>query len=314
MRLSSRLITVLLVLSLAMGCQPVASTPAGDNHGLRVLAAESFLADIAQHVAGERLIVDTLIPRGIDPHTYQPAPRDVARIAEADLLIINGAGFEAWLADIIASASSKATVIQASVGLTGRTPREGEHATDGGGHEHEGEVDPHFWLDPLNVVRYTENIRDALGAADPAGIPEYTANAAAYIARLRKLDEYIREQVSIIPPERRLLVTNHEAFGYFADRYGFTIVGTVIPSLSTDAAPSAQQMAYLVNQIRATGTRAIFLEQGANPKLAEQLAHETGAAVVSNLYTHSTTGPDGEAPGYIEMMEHNIRRIVEALR
>jgi ABC-type Zn uptake system ZnuABC Zn-binding protein ZnuA len=182
----------------------------------------------------------------------------------------------------------------------------------GGHHHHEG--DPHFWLDPLNVVKYVENIRDGLIAVDPDGTATYTQNAAAYITQLNELDAWIRQQVASIPEERRLIVTNHESFGYFADRYGFTIIGTVIPSVSTGTAPSAQQMARLVDRINKVGAIAIFLETGSNPKLAEQIAEETGIKVVSELYTHSITDASANAPTYIDMMKYNVQAITEALK
>jgi ABC-type Zn uptake system ZnuABC Zn-binding protein ZnuA len=187
-------------------------------------------------------------------------------------------------------------------------------AGSAGGHHHHHEGDPHFWLDPNNVVKYVENIRDGLIAADPDGKDIYTQNAASYIAQLNELDAWIKQQVNAIPEDRRLIVTNHESFGYFADRYGFKIIGTIIPSVSTGSSPSAQQMARLVDHIRETGAIAIFLETGSNPKLAEQIAQETGVKVVSDLYTHSITEPGGKAPTYIDMMKYNVQAIVEALK
>ena len=173
--------------------------------------------------------------------------------------------------------------------------------------------DPHFWLNPLNVITYADNIRDGLIQADPDGKDIYTANAAAYTVQLKDLDAWIEQQVSTIPVQNRLLVTNHESFGYFADRYGFTIAGTIIPSVTTGSSPSAQELARLVDQIKASGVRAIFLELGSNPQLAEQVAAETGVKVVTDLYTHSVTPPGGEAPTYIDMMKVDVSKIVKAL-
>lgn len=308
---------------LVAACQQAAS---GEQTGPRVLAVESFLADIAQNVAGERVKVETLMPAGLDPHAFEPTPRDVVRIAESDLLILNGAGFEAWADETLANAGGKRLVIEASAGLESRTAREGEtamespeeHSEDTAAetaedHAHE-DGDPHFWLNPLNVIQYVENIREGLIEIDPAGQETYTNNAAAYIEQLKALDAWIEQQVSTIPAEQRLIVTNHESFGYFADRYGFIIIGTLIPSVSTSAAPSAQQLARLADHIRATGASAIFLETGANPQLAEQISQETGIKVVTDLYSHSITGPGGPAPSYLDMMKHNISVIVKALK
>jgi len=306
-RFSALLFIAMLLLN---ACQP-APAPEKQVQGLKVLATETFLADIAQNVAGKRLTVEALLPVGVDPHAFEPTPRDIARIAGCDLLIINGAGFEQWLEKTLVAAGGKHTVIEASAGLASRTPREGEQAVLEDEH---GASDPHFWLDPLNVVHYVENIRAALIQADPQGEEIYTQNAQAYIEQLKQLDAWIAAQVEQIPQDRRRIVTNHESFGYFADRYGFEIIGAVVPNVSSSAAPSAQQLARLVDSIRSANAPAIFLETGSNPQLANQIAQETGIKVVSNLYTHSISEAGGEAPTYLEMMRANTRKIVEALK
>ena len=278
-----------------------------------MVAVESFLADITQQVAGDRLTVQTLIPAGLDPHSFEATPQDVALIADSQVLILNGGGLEEWLGEILKNAGGEQLIIEASAGLESRVPDASEADLE---HEEESahEGDPHFWLDPILVIHYVENIRDGLIEADPDGKDAYTQNAAAYIQRLTELDAWIAGQVQQIPPERRLLVTNHESFGYFADRYGFRIIGAIIPSVSSGAAPSAQQMAELVDHIRAEGAPAIFLETGASPQLAEQLAAETGVKVVTGLSTHSVQPVDGKTVGYIEMMKDNTDKIVLALK
>jgi ABC-type Zn uptake system ZnuABC Zn-binding protein ZnuA len=261
---------------------------------------------MAQNVAGERLEVESLMPIGLDPHAFQPTPGDVAKIADSQVLVVNGAGFEEWLDETMANAGGERTVIEASAGLQTRIPAAGEILDEA--------QDPHFWLDPLSAIRYVENIRDGLIEADPEGKAVYNQNAEAYKASLVDLDAWIRGQVEQIPADRRLLVTNHESFGYFADRYGFEVVGTVLPSISTGAAPSAEQMAALIETIRASGARAIFLETGADQRLADQIAQETGVRVITGLYSHSVTEPGGQAPTYIDMMKYNTQMIVDALK
>ena len=272
------------------------------------MATTSFLADLAQNVAGDRAQIQTLVPLGTDPHEYQPAPQELARLSDSSLLITNGAGYESWLQKSLANVDGKRVIVEASNGLAGRTPRAGEAANPG------EEVDPHFWLDPKLAIRYVENIRDGLSAADPQGSSIYRDNASAYTAKLKELDVWIRSQVEQVPAARRLLVTNHESLGYFADRYGFQIVGTIIPSVSSEASPSAQQVARLVEAIRGSGAPAIFLETGTNPQIAEQIARETGIRVVTDLYTESLTSGDGPAPTYIAMLRHDTQAIVEALK
>ena len=264
-----------------------------------VLAVETFLADIAQEVAGSRLAVRALMPAGVDPHSYEPTPRDVAAVAESRALIVNGAGMESFLQKLLASAGGERRLIEASAGLE---PRKSGN-----------EVDPHFFLAPLHVVRYVENIRDGLTAIDPAGSSLYAANAAAYSTKLRELDAWIRSQVEGVPAAERLLVTNHESLGYFAESYGFKVVGTILPSVSTNASPSARQLAGLIDALRATQAKAVFLESGTDPKLARQVAQEAGIRVVTELYTHSLTDAGGPAPSYIQMMEYDVKTIVGAL-
>lgn len=271
----------------------------------RVLAAESFLADITKNIAGDRLEVDTLIPSGIDPHSYQPTPSDVAKINRSHVLVINGAGLEEFLDDLIENTNEDAVIVEASAGLEPRTPEESEDLDHA--------VDPHFWLDPNNVIIYVENIRNGLITADPRGEEIYTRNADTYIDRLVDLDMWIKEQMEAIPEEDRLLVTDHESFGYFADRYGFKVIGAIVPSVSSGASLSAKELAGLIDSIRVSGAKAIFLESEANVRIAEEIARETGITIAPPLATHSSLEKNGSTDSYIEMMEYNTQVIVNAL-
>jgi len=278
------------------------STPSNSDGGLNVLASTTFLADIAQNVAGDRAKVESLLPVGADPHSYQAAPSDVAKISESKVLILNGLEYEHFIESLLENAGGERLVIEATAGLNPNKDTGSEHG-----------VDPHMWLDPNLVITYVENIRDGLSQADPKGAEVYKSNAEAYIAQLKDLDKWIIEQVNTLPAERRLLVTNHEAMGYFAERYGFEVAGSVIPSFSSNAAPSAQEMAGLVDQIKSLNAPAIFLDTADNDILAKQIANETGVMIVSDLHLESLT--DGApAPTYIEMMKHNVSKIVEALK
>ncbi len=232
---------------------------------------------------------------GVAPVVEKELTLDCAQTPEGQIVELQEA---AYVLELSGFASEKATLL---VGPAG------------GGHHHD-QGDPHFWLDPTLVVKYVENIRDGLGQVDPANAAVYAANAAAYIDSLNQLDEWIKEQVAQIPPAERLLVTNHESFGYFADRYGFTVVGTVMPSVSAQASPSSRQLVRLIDTIKQTGARAIFLETGSSPQLAEQVAAETGITVITELYSHSITEPDGPAPTYLDMMKANTLAIVGALK
>lgn len=267
-----------------------------------VLASTPLLADIAQQVAGDRLAIGSILPPGTDPHSYQYTPQDVARVADIELLILFDSNtYEIFLGPLLSSAGGDMEFVLASAGVPKRADFE------------LGGLDPHIWLDPQNVITCIENIREGLTHLDPEGSAEFQSNADAYAAEITALDAWIVEQVDPIPVEKRLLVTNHEAIGYFAERYGFTVVGTVVESFSSDASPSAKQMAELIDQIEASGAPAIFLDAADNPALAQQIAEETGVRLVTDLHLESLT--DGApAPTYIEMMKYNVMQIVNALK
>jgi ABC-type Zn uptake system ZnuABC Zn-binding protein ZnuA len=305
-----KFVSVVLMAALLAACQPVepvAQSSEGQT-ALKVIAAETFLADIAQNVAGDRLKIEALMPIGVDPHGFEPTPTDVAKITDSQVLIVSGAGFEAFLDELLKNAGGQRVVIEAATGLASRQLHAGEIADP----DHAG--DPHFWLDPNNVIKYVENIRDGLSKADPDGTATYKANAEAYIVKLKELDRWITDRVRAVPEAHRKLVTNHESFGYFADRYGFQIIGTVMPSVSTGSAPSAQQLAQLIDHIKSTGAKAIFLETGTNPQLAQQVAREAGVTAVTELYSHSITEAGGAAPTYLDMLKFNTAAIVAALK
>ena len=295
---------LLLILLFALMLASCSGKRPAQTNQIKVLATETFLGDIAQNVAGERIKVETLLPATVDPHEFQPTPQDAIKIADSQVLIVNGLGYETWLSKTLADTGGKRLVVVASNGLTPNPDPSGEHP-DG---------DPHMWMNPLNVIHYVENIRDGLSQTDPAGKETYAANADAYIAKLKDLDQWIKTNVAALPIEKRLLVTNHDALGYFSEAYGFKVVGAVIPSVTTEASPSAQQMAGLIDTIKSSGAPAIFLDVGENQKLAQQIASETGVKVVTDLYVESISTTDGPAPAYIDMIKHDVNSIVEALK
>ena len=312
------LVPAALVAALLAGCSRPASPGTAAARAVTaaapVIAVESFLADITRQVVGDRMEVRSLIPVGVDPHAYEPTPQDVAAVAGARLIVVNGAGLESFLSKLIQTAGQDRPVLEASHGLVSRTAREGE-VLEGGtiATGPSTDPDPHFWLDPVMVVRYVQNIRDGLSRIDPAGEKTYGANADAYILKLRELDAWIGSETAKIPAERRELVTNHETFGYFADRYGFRIIGTVIPGVSSEAAPTARQLARLIDGLKKAGAPAVFLDMGANPQLGQQVAREAGIPVVTELFTHSLSDAGGPAPTYLDMMRFDVTRIVTAL-
>jgi ABC-type Zn uptake system ZnuABC Zn-binding protein ZnuA len=264
-----------------------------------ILTTTTILADVTRNVVGDLFTVESLVPVGSDPHSYQPVPQDATKINKSKVLVIHGADYEKFLEPLLENAGGKEHLIDASTGLRLLSNEQG--------------TDPHLWLDPNNVIAYTENIREGLKQFDPDGAEIYDANASAYIDKLTELDAWINGQVAQIEPQRRVLVTNHEAFGYFAERYGFRVVGAIIPSFSSEASTSAQQMADLIEQIKLYEAPAIFLDASDNPDLAQQIAAETGVRVVTDLHLESLTN-GGPAGTYIEMMRDNVTKIVQALQ
>ena len=300
----SAIIFFVLISVLLAGCSP-SSKP---DKVLTVIAAEGFLADIAQNVAGDRVEVGVLLPQGTDAHTYQPTPKDIARITDSDLFIINGFGMETWLETSISITDQSLNILEASHGLTPRTLQtvhsDGDNDEDGFGHDHE--IDPHYWLDPINAVTYVDNITNALIAIDPEGKQVYEANAKNYKIKLMELDEWIKSQIAEIPAEKRRLITNHESLGYFADRYGFEIVATILEGSSTDSAISSTHMIELIEMIKREQIGTIFLSTEENDTLAKQLADEAGVKINYDLISHSLSD-EGETSTYIGMMRHNVQ-------
>jgi ABC-type Zn uptake system ZnuABC Zn-binding protein ZnuA len=270
-----------------------------------VLTSTTFLADITRNVAGERVTVESLLSPGADPHEYQAVPSDVQKIAKSNVVIVNGLHYDQFMQLLLENAGGTSLVVTASNGLEPRQMKEetGEIVTD-----------PHMWMSPIRVIKYVENIRDGLIKADPVGADVYKVHADAYISQLKDLDTWIKQQVSQIPNERRLLVTNHDSLGYFAEQYGFTVIGTIVPGVSSEAAPSAQQIAKLIDEIKATGAPAAFLNISDNPHLADQIATETNIKVVTDLYIETLSPSDGPAATYIEMIKYDVAQIVNALR
>ncbi len=296
-------VTLTLTVLFVAACGPLtSSTP---QSGPVILASTTFLADIAQNVAGDRVHITSLLPPGLDPHTFQATPSDIRKIAESTMVIVNGLDYDQFIKPMLENAGGTRLVITASDGLEARQAKEetGETA-----------IDPHMWMAPTRVIKYVENIRDGLTKTDPDEANVYKANADAYISQLNELDTWITQQVAQIPQERRLLVTNHDSLGYFAESYGFTVIGTIVPGVSSDASPSAQQIAALIDEIKSTGAPAVFLNRSDNPQLADQVANETSITVVTDLYIESLSPSDGAAATYIDMMKHNVSRIVEVLK
>jgi ABC-type Zn uptake system ZnuABC Zn-binding protein ZnuA len=262
------------------------------------MAAESFLADMVRNVAGPSVPVATLVPADSDPHEFQPRPSDLARIRSASVLFVSGRGYEAWLAPAL-PALTGTKIVETSAALPAGSP---------------GADDPHVWMDPRNVPAMVEAVRATLAGLWPGSAAVFSANAEGYAKQVLALDARVRSRFASLPADRRILLTNHDALGRFAAAYGLRILGTVLPGTSTEAAPSARSLGALVETMRSSGARALFLDVGEKSELARQVAKEGGLRVVTDLYVEGLSGPDGPAPSYLAMIEHDAEVIYDGLR
>ncbi|MBE2269492.1 MAG: zinc ABC transporter substrate-binding protein [Anaerolinea sp.] len=310
-----------------------------------IVASTTILADVAQNVAGDLLTVTPLIPANVDPHAFEPTTAHAALVAGADALLVVGAGYEAFLADLLTTVGADIPVYVISNGIEilpygGPHEHEGEEAAAdhedehehlgvlGDGfecepHEHEAEAedehehgacDPHVWHDVANVLTWTENLVASFSAIDPANADAYRANGEAYIAQLDALDVEIRAIVSTIPEDRRVLITNHEFMGYYAHAYGFEVAATVLPAAATGGEIAPQDLAGLIELVRAEGVPAIFAENTTTAQLAELIAQEAGVNVVTALYSDALGTPESGAATYIDLMRFNTQTIADALK
>lgn len=300
------LVGVLLGGLLLTACagQAAQAGPADDDRDteLSIVATMSIVGDLAEQVGGERVEVEVIVPVGADPHTFEPTPSDAAVLEGADLIVANGAGLEeAWLLDMVAGHDAPVALLS-----------DGRHDLDVGLLELDGDPDPHLWNDPLVVHGYLAELTDALVAADPDGEQHYRDGAAAYAEELDRLDAWIEAAVATIPEQQRVLVTTHDAFSYFGERYDLTIPGTLY-GVSTEDEPSAAQVAALTEAIRAAGVPTVFVESLVDPRLMERIAGDSGARVGPQLLGDSVGGPDSGAETYLTMMRHNVTAIVDGL-
>jgi ABC-type Zn uptake system ZnuABC Zn-binding protein ZnuA len=297
------LLAAVLGVVLAGGCstnKPAGSADGAQGRTLRVVATTTQVADFAANVGGDRVRVTSLLKPNLDAHDYEPSPADVEAIARADVVLENGAGLESWLHDTIASSGFQGPVVDTSQRV--RLRQVG------------GETDPHALQRPRNAMVMAATIERALAAADPADAGRFRANLAAYTRQLQALDSEVQRQIDSLANKK--LVTNHDAFGYYIDRYGLQFVGSVIPSFDSSAELSGRDIRDLVAKIKATKVKAVFSETSLPPRTAETIGREAGVKVVTGedaLYgdTLGPAGSDGDT--YLKMIRHNTRTIVSNL-
>lgn len=274
----------------------------------RVVCTTTIIGDVVSQIAGADADVTSLMPLNADPHAFEPTPRDAAVLHDASLVFINGAGLETFLAPLLENATARTIDLSSNIKLR----RLGANTNTGTVAEDASNVDPHVWFDPANVIAWTTTIADALANIDPDHADGYRGRAAAYQSTLHDLDKWIGDQIASIPSAERRMVTDHDAFGYLADRYGLKIVGTVFPGLSTMSEPSAKQVAALETAILKLGVPVIFVGNTVNPSLSQQVASDTGVRIVL-LYTGSLSGSDGPASSYVDFIHYDVQQIVAGL-
>lgn len=298
------LFNLLIIFTLAIGISACAGDTTDASDQITVVATTSILADVVSQVGGDLVAVTPLVPPGANEHEYQPSPQDVAAVTDADLVFEVGLGLEEFMETIIQNAGTKVEPVIVSEGI--------ETMEFSGGEDEHFSADPHVWMDPANVIIWTQNIAESLSAFDPDNREIYEANSQAYITQLESLDTWIASEVAKISPENRQLVTDHMLFGYFAEKYGFTVAGAIIPSYSSIAEPSARELAELEDAIRNHNVRVILVGNTVNPALASRVANDTGTQLVE-FYTGSLSEPGGPASTYIDYMRYNVNAIVSAL-
>lgn len=272
---------------------------------LPVIASFSILGDLVRVVGGERVSVTTLVGPDEDAHVFEPKPADVKAIAQTRLLVTNGLGFEPWAQKIVKSAGYQGQSVVASQGVKPRQlPAEK-------GHQH-AETDPHAWQDPGNVVLYVRNIAAALAKADPAGTSVYQANSEAYAKELQAVDAEAKTQIAAIPAAKRKVITSHDAFGYFGAHYGIKFLAP--QGISTEAEPSAKEVAQLIRQIKQENIKAVFVENMSNPTLLAQLSKDAGVTMGPGLYVDALSKADGPADSYLKLMRHNVTKLVAGMK
>jgi manganese/iron transport system substrate-binding protein len=299
------LLAALVAVVLTAGCSARGGTPSGataDPGAIDVVATTSVLADLVRQVGGAHVAVSSLVPPGGEVHTFDPTPADIARVADAELIVTNGLGLDDWVADLARDSGTRAPILVLGEDLEGVTYLAGDGP--------EGTVNPHLWMDVRNGIRYAARIGDALARIDPAHADAYDATTKGYTQRLTELDGWAREQIAAVPEARRKVVSFHDALPYFAEAYGLEIVGTVIDAPGQD--PSAGEVADLIEAIRATGASALFGEAQFNPDLARTIAHEAGITVVTDLYTDSLGDPPADS--YEGLIRSDVDKVVEALQ
>lgn len=292
MKQTTRLLSAVTALSMALF-----ATSSFATERLKIVASFSILGDMVQNVIGDHADLTTIVGPDADAHVYQPSVADARAVADADVIFVNGMGFETWSDTLIAESGTRASIHAATIGITPV--------------EVEGEIDPHAWNSLLNGIVYVNNIAAVLSAKMPAHADAIEQNRAAYVEQMRALDASTKETLATLPLEKRTVVTAHDAFGYLAHAYDMTFLAPI--GVDTEAEPSAKELAILIEQLKSDGAAALFVENITSPALVQQIADETGLSIGGRLFSDALSERGGPATSYLAMFEHNLNTLLSAL-
>lgn len=292
MKQTTRLLSAVTALSMALF-----ATSSFATERLKIVASFSILGDMVQNVIGDHADLTTIVGPDADAHVYQPSVADARAVADADVIFVNGMGFETWSDTLIAESGTRASIHAATIGITPV--------------EVEGEIDPHAWNLLLNGIVYVNNIAAVLSAKMPAHADAIEQNRAAYVEQLRALDASTEETLATLPLEKQTVVTAHDAFGYLAHAYDMTFLAPI--GVDTEAEPSAKELAILIEQLKSDGAAALFVENITSPALVQQIADETGLSIGGRLFSDALSERGGPATSYLAMFEHNLNTLLTAL-
>jgi zinc/manganese transport system substrate-binding protein len=291
---------------LLLAILPIASA---DPRPVTVVAANVIIADLVREVGGDAVRISCLARSGADLHDFEPQATDVRLLADAGIVVLNGLGLEPWIDKLVRNSGFHGRVIEACDGIDVITER--NHSAHDGRHEHDHAADPHAWHEPASARIYARNIRNALTSAAPGSADQFAAGEAQFLAKLDRIDSWARDAFAMVPSEHRRFVTSHDSLAYLGRAYGIEIIS--VNGIAASAEPSAKRVAAIIDLIRASGVRAVFVDSAENPALMQRIASDTGVRIGGSLLTDGLDAPGTDADTYLGMMERNLRRILDSL-
>ncbi|EJF78053.1 metal ABC transporter solute-binding protein, Zn/Mn family [Bartonella birtlesii] len=286
------------------------SATAYKQEKIRVVVSFSILADLVKNVGGDHISMTIFVGPNANTHTYEPTPQDAQALRNAHIIFINGLHLEGFIDRLITASGTKAPLIEASANISPLEIKKQEYSAQ---HQHHlSSIDPHAWQTIPNVEIYIKNIAAAFCKIDQQSCISYSQNAESYLQKLKAMREKLKTKIATIPKNQRIIITSHDAFGYFAQEYGFTILAPQNASIEAEATPT--DVAKLIKQIKTNKAAALFIENISNPRLIKQIAKETGLKIGGTLYSDALSDENGPAATYLDMMEHNVKTIIDAIK